>query len=197
MVNSLSDTVFSLVQVVLIDLALAGDNLVVVATAASRVRQEWRAKVILWGLVGAAGIRMVLATLIVQILPIIGLTLAGGLLLLSVSWKLGHDLARGRRKSASAIPPQMPMRSAIVSIVLADLSMSLDNVLAVAGAAHNSHFVLVVGILLSIGFVAFFAHFAARIMERHVWVSWLGVALIVYVAFDMIVRGLEQVRGFA
>lgn len=193
--SSLADTLVALVQVVLIDLSLAGDNLVVVAMAAARVPQALRAKVILWGIVGAAVIRMMFATIIVTILPIIGLTLAGGILLLSVSWKLGRDLVCSRRTTTSAIPSSMPMRGAITSIILADLSMSLDNVLAVAGAARNSQFVLVVGILLSIGFVAFLANFAARIMERYVWISWLGLALIVYVALDMIGRGLEQVRA--
>jgi YjbE family integral membrane protein len=194
-VSSLADTLVALVQVVLIDLSLAGDNLVVVAMAAARVPQALRAKVILWGIVGAAVIRMMFATIIVTILPIIGLTLAGGILLLSVSWKLGRDLVCSRPTTTSAIPSSMPMRGAITSIILADLSMSLDNVLAVAGAARNSQFVLVVGILLSIGFVAFLANFAARIMERYVWISWLGLALIVYVALDMIGRGLEQVRA--
>ncbi len=194
-VNGLSDTVVALVQVVLIDLSLAGDNLVVVAMAAARVPPALRAKVILWGIVGAAVIRLLLATIIVAILPIIGLTLAGGILLLSVSWKLGRDLVRSRRATTSAIPPHMPLRGAITSIILADLSMSLDNILAVAGAARNSQFVLVVGILLSIGFVAFLANIVARIMERHVWISWLGVVLIVYVALDMIARGLDQVRA--
>lgn len=193
--SSLADTLVALVQVVLIDLSLAGDNLVVVAMAAARVPQALRAKVILWGIVGAAVIRMMFATIIVTILPIIGLTLAGGILLLSVSWKLGRDLVCSRPTTTSAIPSSMPMRGAITSIILADLSMSLDNVLAVAGAARNSQFVLVVGILLSIGFVAFLANFAARIMERYVWISWLGLALIVYVALDMIGRGLEQVRA--
>jgi YjbE family integral membrane protein len=198
-VRDLSDYVFSAAQVMFIDVALAGDNLIMVGLVASRVSPDLRQSVILWGIAGAAAIRAIVALMILQILPIVGLTLAGGLLLLSVCWRLYTELARaGLRHRAETAPSQaieIDFRHAIGNIIVADLSMSLDNVLAVAGAAKGNVYILVSGILFSIGIIAFAANVVAKVMERHRWVSWLGLTVILYVAIDMIVRGLNQFRS--
>jgi YjbE family integral membrane protein len=198
--NGLSDYLLSVAQVVAIDLSLAGDNLILVGLAASRVSPHLRQRVILWGIAGAAGIRAALAVVILQILPIVGLTFAGGLLLLSVCWRLYRELAGGSSHDKEETTPpranEIDFRRAIGNIIVADLSMSLDNILAVAGAARDNAFILVSGILFSIGIVAFAANLVAQVMERYTWVSWLGLALIFYVALDMVVRGGGQFRSF-
>jgi YjbE family integral membrane protein len=198
--NGLSDYLLSIAQVVAIDLSLAGDNLILVGLAASRVSPNLRQKVILWGIAGAAGIRAAFAVVILQILPILGLTFAGGLLLLSVCWRLYRDLAVGSshdmEETTTPRAKEIDFRRAISNIIVADLSMSLDNILAVAGAARDNAFILVSGILFSIGIVAFGANTLAKVIERYTWVGWLGLALIFYVAIDMIIRGFGQFRSF-
>jgi YjbE family integral membrane protein len=197
--NGLSDYILSIAQVVAIDLSLAGDNLILVGLAASRVSPHLRQRVILWGIAGAAGIRAALAVVILQILPIVGLTFAGGILLLSVCWRLYRELAGARlrvKETTSSEANEVDFRNAIGNIIAADLSMSLDNILAVAGAARDNAIILVSGILFSIGIVAFAANAVAKVMERYTWVGWLGLTLILYVALDMIIRGFGQFRSF-
>lgn len=187
-----------LFQVIMIDVTLAGDNALVVGLAASRVQSEKRAAVLIWGTAGAVLVRVFLALIAAQLLSIVGLTLSGGVLLLWVGWKLARDL-RPRRDSgsnniSSLDPAQRPMsfRTAIAQIVIADVSMSLDNVLAVAGAAKGSLVVLITGLGLSIVLMAIAAAFVARMLARYSWIGWLGVAVIVYVAIEMIWRGAVE-----
>jgi YjbE family integral membrane protein len=188
----------ALLQVILIDITLAGDNAIVVGLAASRVAPDKRSRVIFWGIAGAVALRVLLAAVTLQLIAIVGLTLAGGILLLWVCWKLARELGpfRGARSGAAAQAPDpelaqqpMPFWSAVVQVIVADVSMSLDNVLAVAGAAKDSLVVLVAGLAFSIALMAAAATLVAKLLARHRWVAWLGLAIILYVAVEMIWRG--------
>jgi YjbE family integral membrane protein len=195
----------ALAQVVMIDVALAGDNAIVVGLAASRVAAAMRRSVIFWGIAGAVVLRVLFAVLATRLFEIIGLRLAGGILLLWVCWKMYRELSRGPRDqaviagSAGAKAPRtsMSFRAAVAQIIVADLSMSLDNVLAVAGAAKDHLAVLVIGLALSILLMAVAANFIARILVRHAWISWLGLAIVLYVALEMIWRGIFEVAAHA
>ena len=196
---------FALLQVVLIDIVLAGDNAIVIGMAAARVPQVIRRKVIFWGLVAAVVLRVILAAITVELLAIIGLMFAGGILLLWVCWKLYRDIrdAAEEKKSLDALgslPDKLGgpfsaeasaamVRRAVVQIAAADLSMSLDNVLAVAGAARNHVVVLAIGLCLSIGLMGVAASLIARILGRYPWISYAGLFIVLYVALTMIWRG--------
>ncbi len=182
----------ALLQVLMIDIVLAGDNAVVIGMAAARVPPAIRTKVILAGLAAAVLFRLGLAVIAVRLLGIIGLTLAGGILLLWVSWRFWRDLSQ-----PEAHPAQMDLKSsltrAIFQIVLADVSMSLDNVLAVAGAARQHLDVLVIGLVLSVALMGAAADIIARLLDRFRWISYLGLAVVVYVALSMIWSGSHDV----
>jgi YjbE family integral membrane protein len=199
----------ALMQIIVIDVVLAGDNAIVVGLAASRVAPEIRARVIFWGLAGAVVLRILFAAITTQLLAIIGLTLAGGILLLWVCWKMYREIRSGALDGSEANRPHsvgaaataevarpMSFWSAILQILIADVSMSLDNVLAVAGAAGEHLWVLVVGLLLSIALMAIAANFIARLLARYHWITWIGLAIILFVALDMIYRGYIEVRSF-
>jgi YjbE family integral membrane protein len=184
----------AIAEVVLIDITLAADNAVIVGLAASRVTPALRSKAIFWGLAGATALRLSFAVFVTQIVTIIGLTLAGGLLLLWVCWKTFRELrADGARHSA------MPAGStglwrAVMRMVVADVSMSLDNVLAIAGAARDSWVVLAVGVVVSVTLMAMAANFVATLLTRFPWIAWIGLLIVVYVALDMIWRGFFQIE---
>ena len=192
----------ALAQVVLIDLVLAGDNAIIVGVAASRVAPEIRAKVIFWGIAAAVVLRIGFAAITVQLLEIIGLTLAGGVLLLWVCWKMyremGHQI-RPHGVGAAAVDDYasnsktMSFWAAVTQITIADVSMSLDNVLAVAGAAKGHTWVLVVGLGLAVVLMAVAATYIAKLLARFPWITWVGLAIIVYVAVDMMWRGSLEV----
>lgn len=194
----------ALAQVIMVDLVLAGDNAIVIGMVASSVAPELRARVIMLGILAATLMRVAFALVTVQLLQILGLTLAGGLLLLWVSWKLWRDIEAGRRHRRSARgsaeaaaqrtpPPTKSIPQAAFQIVLADLSMSLDNVLAVAGIARDHTWVLVVGLALSIAFMALAATVIARLLARHHWIAYIGLVIIFYVACTMIWEGTRAV----
>jgi YjbE family integral membrane protein len=216
--DSLSLALVALGQVIIIDLVLAGDNAIVVGMAAAGLPKEQRGKVILIGIAAATILRILFALVTTQLLLIIGLTLAGGLLLLWVCWKFWRELAQQRRerlheaaqsrkeltkdeKHELAEPPEaLPgaapaktMRQAIVQIVIADVSMSLDNVLAVAGAASDHTWVLIVGLVLSVGLMGAAATVIANLLKRYHWIAYVGLAIILWVAVDMIWRGSMEV----
>ncbi|MGB8366517.1 MAG: TerC family protein [Rhizomicrobium sp.] len=188
----------ALIQVILIDLTMAGDNAVVIGLAATHVPKPQRRKVIFWGLAAAVVLRLVLAMLTATILAKIGLMFAGGILLLWVAWRLyrdihhSHDEKVGARAIANQIDagcgPEEPCNvpRAILQIAAADLSMSLDNVLAVAGAAMNHVWVLVIGLMLSIALMGFAAALVAALLQRHPWISYAGLVIVLYVALKMI-----------
>ena len=190
-----------LLNVIVIDVVLAGDNAIIVGLAASRVAPELRTRVIFWGMVGAVVLRIAFAGVTVQLLAIIGLTLAGGILLLWVCWKMYRELIRGHAQGAhhagsadgAGSAPPMSFRAAVTQIVLADVSMSLDNVLAVAGAAKGSAAVLVIGLGVAIVLMAVAANYIASLLGRYPWITWIGLLIIVWVALDMIFDGSREV----
>jgi len=192
----LEQDLFALVNVIIIDVVLAGDNAIIVGLAASRVSPEMRARVVLWGTIGAVVLRVVFAAVAQELLAIVGLTLAGGLILLWVCWKMYRELThKGSAADAHAAAGDKPMtfRAAVTQIVLADVSMSLDNVLAVAGAAKGSLPVLIIGLGVAVVLMAVAANYIAGMLARFRWVTWIGLLIIVYVAFDMIFDGSHEI----
>lgn len=194
----------ALAQIIMIDVVLAGDNAIVVGLAASRVSPELRARVIFWGIAGAVVLRIFFAAITTQLLAIVGLTLAGGLLLLWVCWKMYREIRHtepaahslGAAAAGAADDSQVRVMSfwaALGQIIVADVSMSLDNVLAVAGAAKGHTWVLVVGLAIAVVLMAVAANFIARILARYPWVTWIGLLIILYVALDMIWSGSHEV----
>ncbi|MCA1494098.1 TerC family protein [Sinorhizobium alkalisoli] len=187
----------ALLQVIVIDLVLAGDNAVVIGLAAAGLPSDQRKKAILVGILAATALRIVLATFTVQLLAIIGLLLAGGLLLLWVCWKMWREIRSGGHGDVqgldSATAPRKTFVQAATQIVVADISMSLDNVLAVAGAAREHTTILVFGLMLSIGMMGVAANIIARLLSRHHWIAYVGLVIILYVALDMIYRGSLEV----
>ncbi|OHV77953.1 TerC family protein [Ensifer sp. LCM 4579] len=187
----------ALLQVIVIDLVLAGDNAVVIGLAAAGLPSDQRKKAILVGILAATALRIVLATFTVQLLAIIGLLLAGGLLLLWVCWKMWREIRSGGHGDVqgldSATAPRKTFVQAATQIVVADVSMSLDNVLAVAGAAREHTTILVFGLMLSIGMMGVAANIIAKLLSRHHWIAYVGLVIILYVALDMIYRGSLEV----
>ncbi len=182
----------ALAQVLMIDIVLAGDNAVVIGMAAARVPPAIRSKVIFAGLAAAVLFRLGLAAIAVQLLRVIGLTLAGGILLLWVSWRFWRDISR-HNSHGPEVDPKGSLGRAVFQIVLADVSMSLDNVLGVAGAARDHLDVLAIGLLLSVALMGAAAELIARLLERFRWISYLGLAVVVYVALSMIWSGAHDV----
>ena len=202
--------VSALVQVILVDLVLAGDNAIVIGMAVVGLPAHQRGRVLMLGIAAATVLRVVFALLTVQLLQIIGLLLAGGILLLWVSWKLWRELrahsqqqhaARNIRAMAGGAAdeaeqaPTKSLRAAVTQIIVADVSMSLDNVLAVAGIARDHLWILVFGLALSIAFMGLAAALIARVLARNHWIGYLGLAVIVYVSFSMIYEGAIQIMG--
>ena len=196
----------ALVSVVLIDIVLAGDNAIVVGMAAASLPPKDRRRAIILGIGAATVLRILFAAIALQLLAIIGLVLAGGVLLLWVAWKLFRELrhaqAARRTKATNLVPvSRKTIRQAVTNIVVADISMSLDNVLAVAGVARTQAepWVLFLGLILSVALMGVASSFVARLLGRYFWLSWLGLAIIAAVALRMIWSGggevLEQVGG--
>jgi YjbE family integral membrane protein len=185
-----------LLNIIMIDLVLAGDNAIIVGLAASRVAPDIRAKVIFWGITAAVVLRILFAAITVQLLAIIGLTLAGGILLLWVCWKMYRQVTSGNDHAhvgAATPDAELGFWSAVGLITLADVSMSLDNVLAVAGAAKGSTLVLVIGLAVAIVLMAVASHFIAGLLVKYPWITWIGLLIILWVALDMIYDGSHEV----
>jgi YjbE family integral membrane protein len=202
-------------QVLMIDLVLAGDNAVAVGLAAAALAPELRKKAILIGLAAAVVLRIGFALITVQLLAIIGLLLAGGILLLWVCWKMWrelqeqrtHDQAEAEAELATAMsahhgggpPPealglkQKSFGAALIQIMIADVTMSLDNVLAVAGAAHEHPWIMVFGLILSIALMGLAATFIAKLLTRHRWIGYVGLVIVLYVALHMVWDGGRSV----
>jgi len=209
-----TEAVTAFFQVVMIDLILAGDNAIVIGLAAAGLPPEQRTRAILVGILAATALRILFAGITTQLLKLVGLLLAGGLLLLWVCWKMwrelraapdaepeaagamnGYDIAGDGTIAARA--PRKTFAQAAGQIILADVSMSLDNVLAVAGAAREHPFVLVFGLGLSIALMGVAANYIARLLQNHRWIAYVGLAVILYVAAGMICRGLFELRPIA
>ena len=181
-------------QVVLIDLVLAGDNAIVVGALAAGLPAAQRKQVILIGIGAALVLRILFALAVTQLLQIVGLILAGGLLLLWVAWKMYREL-RDPEPGSDAHDLPRPARSfagAAWSVALADVSMSLDNVLAVAGAAREHPSVLIFGLLLAVGLMGVAANLIAQYIDRYRWIAWVGLAVILFVAGRMIYEGFTH-----
>ncbi|MET2826818.1 TerC family protein [Mesorhizobium shangrilense] len=197
----------ALLQVIAIDLVLAGDNAIVIGLAAAGLPAEQRKKAILIGVLAATVLRICFAAITVKLLAIVGLLLAGGILLLWVCWKMYRELrtshadeleatealSNSAGATASAKGPRKTLGQAALQIVVADVSMSLDNVLAVAGAARDHFTVLIIGLVLSIALMGLAASFIAKLLHRHRWIAYIGLLIILYVAVDMVYRGAMEV----
>tara|TARA_Y100000031_G_scaffold129413_1_gene148422 strand:+ start:1696 stop:2337 length:642 start_codon:yes stop_codon:yes gene_type:complete len=190
-------------SVIVIDLVMSGDNAIIVGLAAAGLPPQLRRKAIVVGVAAATVLRIFFALITFQLLQIIGLTLAGGLLLLWVSWKMWRDIrqrnAEQRKQAGEEVSEQSrgskTFRQALIAIVIADVSMALDNILGVAGAAHDHIEVLVFGLVLSIALMAVAANYIAKLIERHNWIGYVGLVVIAWVAVDMIVRGYSEVAA--
>ncbi len=188
------------VSVIIIDLVMSGDNAIIIGLAAAGLTPRLKRRAIFYGIVGATVLRILFASITYQLLSVIGLLLAGGILLLWVAYKMWREIRLGLTETPEAAAAEAAMqgktlRSAITSIVIADVSMSLDNVLAVAGAAHDHPGMLVFGLILSIALMACAANLVANLLERFRWLAYAGLAVVAFVALDMIWRGGHQVYG--
>lgn len=188
----------ALASVVLIDIVLAGDNAIVIGMAAAGLPADRRARAIAGGVAVATVLRICFAFLAMRLLAVIGLRLAGGILLLWVAWKLYREIPRTRRRAHPEPAPAAGGKTvtrALLQIVVADLSMSLDNVIAVAGVARTQSepWVLIVGLALSVALMGVASNFVARLLARWPWIAWLGLAIIAVVALRMIWEGSEEI----
>ncbi len=196
------DAIAAFFEILVIDIVLAGDNAIVVGALAAGLPPEQRRKVIIIGVAAALVLRIAFALIVTQLLQIVGLILAGGLLLLWVAWKMWRELHHQGQSSgspeiagdeASGLRPAKSFAAAAWGVALADVSMSLDNVLAVAGAAKDHPQILVFGLILSVILMGVAANFIARYIERYRWIAYVGLAVIVWVAGKMIWEGWHDV----
>ncbi len=190
----------ALFQVILIDLVLAGDNAVAVGLAAAGLAAGMRAKVIFWGVAAAVVMRIAFALVATRLLAVPGLLLAGGLLLIWVAWKLWRELSIAANESQSMVPGDHPISetapktwgAAFRQILIADLSMSLDNVLGVAAAAREHPVIMAFGLVLSVALMGWGATWIANALHKHRWIGWAGLVVIIIVALKMTWEGAEQ-----
>jgi YjbE family integral membrane protein len=206
-----TEALSAFLQVIMIDLVLAGDNAIVIALAASGLPREQRNRAIMVGIAAATILRIFFASITVWLLAIVGLLLAGGILLLWVCWKMWRELRTTAAESHAADEAlagqdlnadgtiaggvaRKTFTQAAIQIVIADVSMSLDNVLAVAGAAREHPVVLIFGLVLSIALMGIAASFIARLLQRYRWIAYIGLAIILYVALHMIWEGAFEVQ---
>src|SRR5215813_12833349 len=205
------DALAALFQVVVIDLSLAGDNAIVVGMAAAGLPEQQRTRAILFGMMGATALLVMFAGITTQLLKLVGLLFAGGILLLWVCWKMWRELRSSVKEEQEALEaltgydintdgtiagcaPRKTLSQAAGQIIIADLSMSLDNVLAVAGAAREHPIVLVFGLSLSVVLMGVAAGFIACLLQKHRWMAYVGLAVILYVALGMVHRGALELR---
>lgn len=195
----------ALAQVIMIDLVLAGDNAIVIGLAAAGLPKHHRRKAIMIGIGAATILRIIFAAATTQLLQIVGLLLAGGILLLWVCWKMWRELQSQHHDAEDLVSqaaaggdgepdaPRKTLGQATWQIIIADVSMSLDNVLAVAGAARDHPYILMFGLVLSIALMGVAASFIAQLLNKHRWIAYVGLAIILYVAGEMIYRGTKEV----
>lgn len=188
-------TLGAFVSVIVIDVVLAGDNAVAVGMAAAGLPPPLRARVILVGTIIATALRLALAVVATKLLAIVGFTIAGGLLLLFVAWRLYREMVSGNDAAPAPARRGRNFRQALFLVLAADVSMSLDNVLAIAGAARDNFYVLAAGLALSVTLMAVASNIIARSMGRHRWIGWIGLAVIVMVALRLIYDGTVRIVG--
>ena len=191
----------SLVMIIVIDIVMSGDNAIIIGMAAAVLPPDLRKKALIYGIIGATALRIVFAVVVVQLLSIKGITFAGGLLLFWVCWRMWHDIRTGHSveditgeaEAKLAKGSEKTLRTAMVNIIVADVSMSLDNVLAVAGVARDNMSMLVFGLLLSIALMGVTANYFGRLLERNSWIGYLGLVINAYVAIDMMWYGGQEI----
>ena len=205
-----TDILTAVLEVVLIDLVLAGDNAIIIGLAAAGLPEAQRGKAILIGIVAATLLRILFAGAATQILQVVGLLFAGGILLLWVCWKMWRELRGSSAEPIKAMEaagavagtntegrPRKTLAQATSQIIVADVSMSLDNVLAVAGAAREHPVVLIFGLILSVAMMGAAASFISRLLQNHRWIAYAGLIVILYVAVEMTYRGTLDIMKVA
>jgi len=180
-----------LTQIILIDLVLAGDNAIIIGMVASKFPLEQRKKIIFWGIGGAVILRIILTLLTAYLLQITGLRLIGGLLLLYIVYKLYTDVIKGSDHDEDIKVDNSSFLKAIWTILLADFTMSLDNVLGVAGAAGDHYKLLIFGLVLSIALMAFAATLISNWIKKYKWIAWAGLLAILIVAIELIYTDIQ------
>ena len=180
-----------LTQIIFIDLVLAGDNAIIIGMVASKFPPDQRKKVIFWGIGGAVILRIILTLLTAYLLQITGLRLVGGILLLYIVYKLYVDVIKGSSKEEDIKVDNSSFLKAIWTVLLADFTMSLDNVLGVAGAAGHHYHLLIFGLILSIVLMAVAANLISGWIKKYKWIAWLGLLAILVVAVDLIYTDLK------
>ena len=188
----LTEQILIFIQIILLDLVLAGDNAIIIGMVASQFPNEQRKKIIFWGIGAAIVLRIIFTLITAYLLQITGLRLIGGLLLLYVCYKLYVDVVKGNAKEEKNPPLENTnFFKAITTIIIADVTMSLDNVLAVAGAAKDHYYLLIFGLVLSIALMAVAANLISQWIKKYKWIAWLGLFAILFVAIELIYTDIK------
>lgn len=186
------DQIFIFFQIVLIDLVLAGDNAIIIGMVASKFKKEEKNKIIFWGISAAVVLRIIFTLITAVLLQIEGLRLIGGILLLYIAYKLYQDIvSQKHNKNTGPKIKKSTFLNAVMTVIIADVVMSLDNVLGVAGAARDHYYLLIFGLMLSIALMAFAANLVAKWIKKYKWIGWLGLIAILLVAIDLIYTDLK------
>ena len=187
----MTEQLIILVEIILIDLVLAGDNAIIIGMVASKFEDSNRKKIIFWGIGGAVVLRIIFTFITAYLLQISGLRLVGGILLLYICYKLYRDIIQNKTEEKKIEVDNSNLKKAIFTVILADVTMSLDNVLGVAGAAKDHYVLLAFGLGLSILLMAFAANYTANLIKKHSWISWIGLIAILLVAIQLIYEDLK------
>ena len=187
----MTEQLIILIEIILIDLVLAGDNAIIIGMVASKFEDSNRKKIIFWGIGGAVVLRILFTFITAYLLQISGLRLIGGILLLYICYKLYRDVIQNKIEEKNIEVDNSNLKKAIFTVILADITMSLDNVLGVAGAAGDHYTLLAFGLGLSILLMAFAANYTAKLIKKYSWISWVGLFAILIVAFQLIYEDLK------
>jgi len=188
----LTEQILNFIQIILLDLVLAGDNAIIIGMVASQFPNEQRKKIIFWGIGAAIVLRIIFTLITAYLLQITGLRLIGGVLLLYVCYKLYVDVVKGNTtEEKSPSVENTNFFKAITTIIIADVTMSLDNVLAVAGAAKDHYYLLIFGLVLSIALMAVAANLISQWIKKYKWIAWLGLLAILFVAIELIYTDIK------
>ena len=187
----MTEQLIILIEIILIDLVLAGDNAIIIGMVASKFEDSNRKKIIFWGIGGAVVLRILFTFITAYLLQISGLRLIGGILLLYICYKLYRDVIQNKIEEKNIEVDNSNLKKAIFTVSLADVTMSLDNVLGVAGAAGDHYTLLAVGLGLSILLMAFAANYTAKLIKKYSWISWVGLIAILFVAVQLIYEDLQ------
>ena len=182
----MTEQLIILIEIILIDLVLAGDNAIIIGMVASKFEDSNRKKIIFWGIGGAVVLRILFTFITAYLLQISGLRLIGGILLLYICYKLYRDVIKNKIEEKNIEVDNSNLKKAIFTVILADVTMSLDNVISVAGAAKGHYFLLIFGLVLSIALMAFMANLIAKWIKTYKWIAWLGLLAILVVAIELI-----------